>query len=312
VASALAAAFAGTAPAGAQPALTKDQCVDANGAGQQLRRNGSLSAAREAFRSCAVASCPELVRDDCTKRLDDVERAQPTIAFEARDPAGADVVAVHVTMDASPWTDSLEGKALPADPGEHLFAFTAAGFAPVALTLVLTEGEKGRRVRIKLTPAAPAPPIPAAAPAAATPTGPEPSAVPVASRSSEPGAGPARGLGTQRIAGLTVGLAGVVGLGVGSAFGLMTIAAWDRANRDCGGSATRCTNVPAGRADRSTAETDATISTVGFVAGGALVAAGLIVFFTAGPGAHSGGAAGWTIVPAAGPGGATVVVRGSF
>jgi hypothetical protein len=44
--------------------MTKDQCIDANGKGQELRREGKLSEARDQLRACANAACPAMVRDD--------------------------------------------------------------------------------------------------------------------------------------------------------------------------------------------------------------------------------------------------------
>jgi hypothetical protein len=107
----------GSVPPAARADMTKAQCVDANVSAQDLRRDGKLSAAREQLVKCAERSCPALVRDDCTRRLDEVDKAEPTIAFEVK-AAGADVFAVTVTVDGKPWTDTLEGKPIPADPGE--------------------------------------------------------------------------------------------------------------------------------------------------------------------------------------------------
>jgi hypothetical protein len=132
--------------------MSKEQCVDANTRGQHLRTDGKLSEAREQLRQCGDPSCPAIVRDDCARRLDDLDRVQPTIAFEVKDPSGADVSAVKVTMDGKLLTERLDGKPLPVDVGERFFTFEVDGQPPVTLTrtLVLTEGEKGRRERIVL------------------------------------------------------------------------------------------------------------------------------------------------------------------
>ena len=135
---------------------TKNQCIEANSSGQELRRQGKLSAAREQLRRCVDVACPGLVRDDCTRRLDELEKVQPTIVFIARDASGSDVTNVAVTLDGKPLADKLDGSELPVDPGEHVFTFTRAGQAPVSATLVLAPGEKDRRETISLTPGAPA------------------------------------------------------------------------------------------------------------------------------------------------------------
>jgi hypothetical protein len=63
----------------------------------------------------------------------------------------------------------------------------------------------------------------------------------------------------------------------------------------------------------STLDTESTISTVGFAAGGALLAGGAILFFTGGHASESGGAAtGWLLAPSVGPGSAGLSMRGGF
>lgn len=103
--------------------------------------------AREQLRTCGDTSCPALIRDDCAKRLDEPERAQPAIVFDAKDGAGRDLSAVHVTVDGRPFAERLDGAALKVDPGEHVFVFTVPDEPPVSQTFVVKEGEKERRER---------------------------------------------------------------------------------------------------------------------------------------------------------------------
>jgi hypothetical protein len=301
--------FLASAPALAD--VTKDQCIDANGKGQELRREGKLSAAREQLRLCANPTCPAMVRDDCTKRLDDLERAQPTIAFEVK-ASGADVSAVKVTMDGKPLAERLDGTALPVDIGEHVFTFEVPGQPPVTRTLVLTEGEKGRRERITITgPPAPAPvpqaaPAPAPSPETNAPAGPAPV-------SSAAGPAPTGGMGTQRILGLVAGGVGVAGVGVGSVFGLMTLSQKSQQQSACA-SSTSCTSSGHAQAlsDHSSGMTDGAIATAGFIAGGVLLVGGALLFFTAGHPSDSPSAAGLLVVPSVGPGGGGALLTGAF
>jgi len=126
---------------------------------------------------------------------------------------------------------------------------------------------------------------------------------------SQPQAGPGAGMGTQRVLGLTSGIVGVAGLGLGVVFGLLTTSAWNRAKSACGGDPSQCLNVAAGQSDHNTAVTDSTVSTVAFVAGGALLATGALLLLTA-PARTS--AAAWTVVPGVAPGGASLAVSGAF
>jgi hypothetical protein len=285
-------------PATALADLTKAQCVDANAAAQDLRRASKFASAREQLLQCARPSCPGIVRDDCAKRLDELDKAQPTIAFEVKDASGADVFGVSVTLDGGPWAESIEGNALPVDPGKHVFVFATTGHRPVTRTIILTEGEKGRRERIVLEGpgAAPAAPAPGTAGTAPTPSPPTP---------------PAGGLGTQKILGLVTGGAGVVGLGLGAVFGTMTLSAWSDAKSACGGNPSACTHVASGQSYRSTAEGDAAVSTIGFVAGGVLLAVGAGVFLTA-RSPRTEATTGLVVSPSAGPTTAGLAMRGSF
>src|ERR1019366_8465548 len=110
-----------------------------------------------------------MVRDACTKRLDELEKAQPTIIFRAKDASGQDVSAVKVTVDGRPLADKLDGTALPVDPGDHVFTFTTADQPPVTKTFVIGSGEKERREPV-IFGGAPASPTPAQPTAAVAPT----------------------------------------------------------------------------------------------------------------------------------------------
>jgi hypothetical protein len=293
--------------------VTKDQCIDANGKAQELRRGGRLAAAREQLRMCDSPSCPAMVRDDCTKRLDDLEKAQPTVAFEVKDESGADVSAVKVTVDGTPLTDRLDGTALPADIGEHVFTFEVIGHAPVTRKLVLTEGEKGRRERVVLGTALPAAPVPAASPATPVQPSPEPTAPSLSSDSpatEAPSSG--GGMGTQRVLGLVAGAMGVAGVAVGGVFGILTISQKSNQQSDCGSPACSASGHAAALADHSDGMTDSTISTVAFIAGGVFLAGGAALFFTEGSAPRPPAAAGMLLLPGVGPGGGGMLLRGEF
>lgn len=293
-------AFLALACAPASADVTKDQCLDANGKGQELRREHKLSEAREQLRTCANPACPAMLRDDCTKRLDELERAQPSIVFDAKDGSGRDLSAVKVTVDGRPLAERLDGTALQVDPGEHVFVFTASDQPPVTQTFVLKEGDTQRRERIVLAP------TPAPTPAPQAPAQNAPPSIPPAG-----GEVSSRGMGTQKILGLVAGGAGVAGIAVGSVFGVMTLSEASQQRTDCA-SATSCPRPSQAASDHSTGATDRTISTVGFVAGGALVVGGAVLFFTARHASESPAAARILLVPGLGPGGGGMFLRGEF
>ena len=241
---------------------TSDQCVDANSQAQLSRRNGRLGTAREQLRSCADARCPSMVRDDCAQRLDEVNRMQPTIVFDAKDGAGNDVVAAAVTVDGHALADKLDGSPLSVDPGAHTFQFSVAGQPPVVRAFVLKEGEKGRVERVVLGPA-PAPPPRAPAPAAATEVVPPPPPE-------------SHGLGAGKVSGLVIAALGLGGIAAGTAYGLLAKSAWDRSQGECNANCPESTR-PQAVSDWHVAVTDSTVSTAGFIAGGVLFAGGIAI-----------------------------------
>jgi hypothetical protein len=212
---------------------------------------------------------------------------------------------VKVTVDGSPLTDKLTGTALQADPGQHVFSFEMAGKPAVSKTIVLHEGEKDRHERITIGAAAPEA---ATAPAATRPSaaggshggGPAESPLPA----------PAGGLGTQRWIGVGVGGVGLAGVAVGGIFGAMAISAKNAQSKDCA-SATSCQSYPQALSDHSSVSMDGTISTVAFIAGGVLVAAGAVLFFTGAPPSPAP-ASGLVVLPSGGPGSASITMRGAF
>jgi hypothetical protein len=261
-------------------APTKVQCVEADTNGQTLRQSGKLQSAREAFRSCADPACPPLVRADCTTRLDEVARVTPSIVLEARDATG-DLADVVVTVDGAPFATRLTGAPVEIDPGSHAFVFTAPNHSAVTRTVIVAEGDKARRVSVTFESAAPS--------TIAPPT------------TSSPGAG-------MRIAGIVIGSIGVVGLGLGAAFGGAAISAWSPVPSECPQN-TGCSGSALGQASSShdTAMALATASDIAFIAGGVLVVTGIAVFFLA---PHK--RATTALAPWLGPGGGGFVFRSAF
>jgi hypothetical protein len=276
---------------------TKEACVAANEAAQDLRQAGKLREARQKLLVCVSDACPGPVREDCVQRLNDVNTAMPTIVFEVKDPNGNDVSAARVSMDGQALVDRVTGSAVSIDPGEHRFAFDEAnGFSHAEQTVVVREGDHDRRVRVVLQA------VRAGTATSATPT---PTEAPTPETPASANAGPTSAGGTQRLIGLVVGGTGVAGLVVGSIFGLVSKSTYDSALRnDCGGTPNGCNTK--GASEGQTAHTQATVSTVGFIAGGVLLAGGAVLYFTA----PSGDSV--AVAPAIGSDGAGVALQGRW
>ena len=275
------------APASRAADPTMADCLSASETSIKLRRDHHLREARQQLLECAALTCPVEVRSECERRVVAVNAAIPTLVFEAKDAAGNDLSAVTVTMDGKPLADRLEGTAISLDPGTHSFRFEAAGYAPSEKSFVLHEGEKDRRERIVFG-------APPAGAHAAPPKGDGASPAAADRGSSSSSWGPLKTVG------LVAGGAGIIGIGIGTAFGLM--AASDKSNANCDANG-YCASGPL-----SDAHSHATVSTVGFVAGGVLLAAGvtLVIF---GP---RGAAGSVQVAPAVAAGSGGVVMGGSF
>jgi hypothetical protein len=294
---------ASSAPAFAAPP-SKEECIDANAQGQNLRREGKFSSARQALRACADSACPAVLRTDCVKRLDELDAAQPTLVLEVKDSTGVDVAQVVVKIDGNEVEASRRGAALPLDPGQHTFVFEAPGRTSVSRTFVVTEGERGRRERVVLESTEVVRPAPRPAP-------------PMAEVKARP---PRReeestGLGARRTIALAMGGVGIAGLAAGTVFGVLAMGKKDAQVEACASSAV-CT--PAGHEEALSAHTSAqtfgAISTTGFVLGGLLVAAGATLFFTAPSETSraSGARAGWFVAPAVSGNGGAMTMLGRF
>jgi hypothetical protein len=162
---------------------TKEECVDAHGKGQDAREAGQLGRAGKLFLTCAQAACPDLVRSDCARFADELERMQPTVTFAARDGAQHDLPDTQVFVDGVQVASSLgDGKAQNVDPGKHEVRFVH-GADQTTVTVVVAQGEKGRAIVGTFAGPATAP----AAPAAAAPAAPTPPPVPEAPKLERPG-----------------------------------------------------------------------------------------------------------------------------
>ena len=252
-------------PARAADPSVGDCLLAAEGA-LKLRQEHKLRQTRAQLLVCSSSSCPTEVRQECMHRIDEVNAAAPTLVLTVKDRAGHELSAVKVSVDGQVLAERLDGSALPVDPGPHDFTFEASGGPPLTQSIILHEGEKGRRETVTL--AIGTAPVTSTTSAAPSGTGPE-------------GGAPAAndGVGsTQRTLGLVIGGIGVVGIGVGSVFGVMASSSWKSAQSECPDK-TGCS--PQAITDHNNAVSNATIATVGFIAGSVVLAGGLVLYFTA-------------------------------
>ncbi len=261
---ALAALSAAPAVRAAGPSVT--DCLTATETALKLRANHKLRQARKQLLICAEATCPADIRKECVGRVTELNEQIPTIFFGAKDASGADLSAVKVTMDGEVLTERLEGTPLSINPGEHTFTFEAAGLPPVTRVFLIQQGQKDRRETVAFAAATAAP---KQAPTPQTVSGTPPPAMP-----EEKGPG----MGTQKVLAIVTGSVGVVGLGLGTAFGVMAMSKKSDAQNAC--PANPCPTQD-GVNKWSSAGSSATISTIGFIVGGVGIAGAAVLWFTA-------------------------------
>lgn len=134
------------ATADVAPGAPKAECVSQLDRAQSLQTARKLRDARASYLACSVATCPELVREDCSKSLVELDSAIPTVVFSARGEHGHDVTDARVLLDGEAVASALDGHAVALDPGAHVVRFERAGGGVSEVRLVAREGEKNRAV----------------------------------------------------------------------------------------------------------------------------------------------------------------------
>lgn len=140
--------------------VDRQACVAAYEGAQTATKHHHFARAKAQVAVCLNAACPSVLRSECAQWLTDLESRQPTVVLACQGPDGAAATHVEVRVDGEVLTGTLDGKAIDIDPGSHELTFTLPGEAPLALRVVVREGEKLQRVTgaFPLRPGAPAPP----------------------------------------------------------------------------------------------------------------------------------------------------------
>jgi hypothetical protein len=231
-------------------------------------------------------------------RAEAVKQRLPTITITVPDSVRA-LPGLSLRRNGVPLGQAQWGTAVPVDPGEHVISATAEGVAPWESRVQIKEEQEHITVDVpSLTARQGAEPI------APKPTETQPDQAP---------APPVQGRGkTQRIAAIAVGATGIAGIGLGAVFGGLAVSKQTASNSDGHCDASNFCD-ETGLSLRRQAITSATISTVGFVAGGALVAGGVVLFLTAPSGPPSNvSTGGSSIGPAIAVGPAGLSITGTW
>jgi hypothetical protein len=234
------------------------ECLAASSASIKAGDEHRRRAERAELLVCARATCPAAIRQECLRRIDEVNALIPTIVFDVRAAGGRTLSAVKVTMDGEVIAQQLDGGALSVEAGEHTFVFESAGHPPLKVQLAIRESEKARREFVQFG-AAPSRPVDSSRVEG------------VNSSASKPGLVP------QQVLAIVAAGVGGIGLGLGTGFGLSAMSKKDHAEELC--PEDKCAN-PEGSEAWTDAGAAGDLSTLFFVVGGVGIAGAVALWFT--------------------------------
>jgi hypothetical protein len=139
-------------------AADKVACVDAAEAGQRLRKEGHLVAARDQLLVCASRDCPDVVSQDCTGWLGEVQRSLGSVVVKAHSVSGEPLSDVSVSLDGIELAERAPTAAIEVDPGDHVLRCERPGFTPAEQPVRVQEGQRGDEIDCRLAPSTPTAP----------------------------------------------------------------------------------------------------------------------------------------------------------
>jgi hypothetical protein len=193
-------------------------------------------------------------------------------------PDVAAIPNLRVRRDAIDVGSAAWGIAVPLDPGEHRVEATAPGHKPWSATITIGSAADQREVTVPALEVAPQL-VTAPTPVESIPPAPASDSAPV----------PSTG-GVQRGVGLAVGVVGVVGLGLGTYFGVRALSDASGAKRVCPDAT--CSNL-AGVQQNDDAKSNARVADVVLPLSLAAVAGGSLLYFLAPRGVRVEPTVGW-------------------
>lgn len=234
----------------------------------------------------ARASGSKVRQDLATERAEALESRLSTMTIRAM--GGEDSAALEIRRDGVRVLPAELNSAIPIDPGSHTVEASAPGKKKWSSTF-----EVGDAAKLAVE-------VPALDADSSAPVAEKPAANP-APVEAPPDASAHSGSG-QRTVAVVIGAVGVVGLGLGTVFGLQAKSTWNDSKSHCTAFPYGCD--AEGTDLHSSANSKAAVSTVAFIVGGAALATGAVLWFTASSSKKESVAVG------VGPGAA--FVRGSF
>ncbi len=261
------------------PKLAESERLDP-GAGTLLNlghcyeKNGQTASAWVTFKDAAAAADVKHRADWSSRARERARALEPTLSRLTIDVApemrvsGLQVRRDGVEVGAATW-----GTPIPTDPGPHAIEAGAPAKKPWKTTITVGASADQAHVAIPALEDEPAPSAVVTTPPVAAP-------ITAAVPPPPPPLPPESAGGGQRVAGLVTGGVGILGIAAGAVFGLLASGKESDSQKLCPTTSASCAN-GTGVQENNDAKTQATVSTVGWIAGGALVAAGAVIYLTA-------------------------------
>lgn len=235
---------------------------------------GKLLAAQEAYSRVTHEPVPANASAAFTNAIADAHKELaalaprvPGVVIQVKGPAEP-----QVTLDGAPVPVAALGVKRPVDPGQHVVKVLAPGFSPAEAAFTVAEGKIGS-VTVELKPGAGGPPAPPpigpAQPVTPTPIEPPPS------EPDKPASSTQKTLG---FVGIGVGAAGLV---MGAVTGGLALSKRSALLEKCPDGHCPKGSEAANQSAIDGYNTMGTVSTVGFIAGGALAVTGVVLLVTA-------------------------------
>lgn len=217
-------------------------------------RSGRVASAWVTYKEAAIRAAAAKRADAEKRATESAERLAPNVSkLVVSVPPSAAVDGLTIELDGRAVARAEWGVATPIDPGPHKLRLSAPGRLITTRDVVFDRVGTLKTIAVSELERAPvaAAPVPAAE-------------------------GAPRG-GTQRVLGLAMAGVGLAGVALGTVFGLQASSKNDDAAAHCNGNLCDAEGIRLDKQGRDAA----TISTISFIAGGALAAGGLVLFLTA-------------------------------
>lgn len=121
-------------------------CMTHHEQAQVARLSGRFLDSAHALKECASLTCPEALRIDCIEWRQELDELIPTVLIVAEGDSG-DLEEARVLVDDQVVREQLDGRPIALDPGTHLLRVLLPDGRSQKRRIVLSEGDRGRRLR---------------------------------------------------------------------------------------------------------------------------------------------------------------------